>query len=221
MRDLYHDELQALIESMVEMTKLVGAAISQATTALLEADLELAEKVISADRMIDLLTNEVEDRSLDVMARQAPVAGELRATIAGLRVVTDVERMGDLALHIAKVARRRYPASAIPASLRPVITRMGEVSGTIVGKVERLIAEHDLTLADEIERDDDDMDDLHRQLFTAMLSPQWDQPVECAIDVTLCGRYYERFCDHGVSVARRVRFRVTGEPQHREALPRV
>ena len=211
MRDQYHDELDAITTSLVEITRLAGSAINRATQALLDADLQAAEGVISGDAQIDQLYADVEARAMDLLARQQPVASDLRAIITSLRMVADIERMGDLALNIAKVARLRYPASAIPAPLHATVLEMGQVAQRIVTKCSSVIAGRDLEAAAELERDDDVMDDLHRRLFTLLLDPHWKGGVESAIDVTLCGRYYERFCDHAVSVARRVIYLVTGE----------
>jgi len=210
-RDQYHDDLDAITTSLVEITRLAGSAINRATQALLDADLQAAESVISGDAAIDDLYADIEARALDLLARQQPVASDLRTIITSLRMVADIERMGDLALHIAKVARRRYPASAIPPELQATVLEMGQVSQRICAKCSSVIAGRDLTAAAELERDDDAVDELHRKLFAVLLDPSWDGGVESAIDVTLCGRYYERFCDHAVSVARRVIFLVTGE----------
>jgi phosphate transport system protein len=210
-RDQYHEELGGITDSLVEITRMAGSAINRATTALLDADLSAAESVISGDATIDELYGDIESRAMDLLARQQPVASDLRVIITSLRMVADIERMGDLSVHIAKVARRRYPSSAIPAQLQPTVLEMGQVAQRITTKCATVIASRDLDLAAELERDDDAMDDLHRRLFSVLLDPKWEGGVEGAIDVTLCGRYYERFCDHAVSVARRVIYLVTGE----------
>lgn len=211
MREQFHDELQALSDLLVEMTRLVGSAIARATVALVDGDLELAESVISADQQIDALQEEFEGRCLSLLALQQPVATDLRVIVTGLRMSADLERMGDLAEHVAKVARMRHPRAAIPPELRETILQMGQVSEQIVAKTGGVIADRDVTVAGELVLDDDVMDGLHRQLFTVLLDDDWPHGVEAAIDVALCGRYYERFCDHAVSVARRVIFLVTGE----------
>jgi phosphate transport system protein len=210
-RDQYHEDLDAITASLVDITRLAGSAINDATQALLDSDLQAAESVISGDTAIDELYEQIETNAFDLLARQQPVASDLRVVITSLRMVADIERMGDLALHIAKVARRRYPASAIPPELQPTLLEMGQVAQRICKKCSSVIAGRDLTMAAELERDDDVMDNLHRKLFATLLAPGWDGGIETAIDVTLCGRYYERFCDHAVSVARRVHFLVTGE----------
>ncbi len=211
MRDAYHDDLDAISDSMVEMTNLVGSAMSRATTALLDADLQMAESVITADEHVDELYRDVEKRAFDLLARQQPVASDLRIIVTSLRMVADLERMGDLALHVAKISRRRYPSSAVPPELRSTILQMGHVAEEIVAKAGSVIAGRDVDLAAELETDDDAMDDLHKKLFLVLLDDAWAGGVEQAIDITLAGRYYERFADHAVSVARRVVYLVTGE----------
>jgi phosphate transport system protein len=210
-RDAFHEELAAITDSLVEMTNLVASAMARATTALLDADLQLAESVITADETVDLLYHEIEERTFDLMVRQQPVAGDLRLVVTSLRMVSDLERMGDLALHVAKVARRRYPASAVPPVLRATMLEMGQVAQRIVAKAGSVIAGRDLALAKELESDDDVMDGLHRKVFHVLLETDWQHGMEAAIDITLCGRYYERYADHAVSVAQRVVFLVTGE----------
>jgi phosphate transport system protein len=211
MREQFHGELADLSEQLIEMTRLSGSAISRATRALIDADLALAESVIAADEEIDRIQAAIEEKSLDLLARQQPVATDLRTIVTGLRMSADLERMGDLARHVAKLARLRYPNACIPPRLQGTVLEMGQVAERVVAKTGSVIAGRDLVKAGELEVDDDEMDRLHRELFTALLAPDWDGGVEAAVDVTLCGRFYERFADHAVSVARRVVYLVTGE----------
>lgn len=211
MRDVYHEELDSIGRTLIEMTGLVGAAMGRATAALLEADLQVAESVISADDAVDALQHDLDARALDLLARQQPVAGDLRTIITSLRMSADIERMGDLARHIAKVARLRYPEIAIPQDLRDSIKQMGEIAVDLAQKTAEIIEGRDVDVARELPEDDDAMDELHRLLFGALLDKKDEYSIETAIDVTLIGRYYERFADHAVSVARRIIFLVTGE----------
>jgi phosphate transport system protein len=211
-RDAYHDELNAITEQLVEMTALVGEAIAAATHALLTSDLQAAESVIDADVDVDRLRELVDRRTVDLIARQQPVAGDLRALTTGLRITADLERCGDLAVHVAKLARRKYPACAVPDELQTTMGRMGEVAATIVSKAGDVVASRDAHKAAELESDDDVMDELHRTLLRTMLAPEWPYGVDTAIDLALAGRYYERFADHAVVVARQVVYLVTGEP---------
>ena len=211
MRDAYHDELDRISDSLVEMANMAGSAMSKATTALLDADLTMAEMVITADEAIDELYRATEERAFDLLARQQPVASDLRMLVTSLRMVADLERMGDMALHVAKIARRRYPSSAVPPGLRETVLNMGHAAEEIVAKAGTVIARRDVAMAVELEADDDVMDALHRKLFEVILDEDWPGGIETAIDITLAGRYYERFADHAVSVARRVVYLVTGE----------
>ncbi len=211
MRDAYHDDLAALSGSLVDMTTLVGSAVGRATQSLLDADIALAEQVISGDALVDHQYREVEARAFDLLARQGPVAGDLRIVVTSLRMNTDLERSGDLAVHVAELARRRYPASAVPVELRSTVLQMGQVAQRLITKAGSAIASRDLELCAEIERDDDEMDALHRQLFRVLLEDDWKGGIEATIDITLCSRFYERFGDHAVSVARRVVYLVTGQ----------
>ena len=210
MRDLYHDELDQIGASLVAMTQLAGTAMDRATGALLSGDLNGAERVVSDDSAIDALRADLEARTFLLLSLQQPVATDLRVLVTTLHLVADLERMGDLALHVAKVARMRHPDIAVPAELRDVIAQMGAVALSLVDKVAEVIKGRDVQLAQAIEVEDDLMDGLHRTLFTELLSDTWSHGVEAAIDMTLLGRYYERYADHAVGVARRVVFIATG-----------
>ena len=211
MRNAFHDELDGIGSTLLQMAGLVKVAMNDATSALLTVDLNNAEKVIAADDVIDEIQHELDARTINLMARQQPVASDLRTLVTSLRMSADLERMGDLAHHVAKQARMRYPNSAVPAELVPTITAMGLVADKIIDKLSSVMEHRDTVRALEIETDDDEMDRLHRELIGVLLSKDWSHGVETAIDMTLLGRYYERFADHAVSIARRVYFSVTGE----------
>ncbi|MFG3054308.1 phosphate signaling complex protein PhoU [Kitasatospora sp. NPDC048239] len=211
MRDAYHEELDSIGDSLVEMARLVGSALGRATTALLDADLELAESVIAADQKVNDLHHELENRAIDLLARQQPVATDLRIVVTSLRMSADLERCGDLARHVAKVARLRYPESAVPSDLHATVLELGQLAQRLVAKAGLVIATKDVDKALELEQDDDAIDALHRELFAHLIDDRWHHGIETAVDVTLVGRYYERFADHAVSVAKRVVYLVTGE----------
>jgi phosphate transport system protein len=211
MRNAFHEELDRITDGLVDMTRLAASAMSRATTALLDADLRLAESVIAADAVIDRRREELDLLSFDLLALQQPVATDLRMIVTSMRMSADIERMGDLARHVAKVARLRYPDSAVPADLRATIVQMDQVAERIVSKAGSIIAARDVEAARQIEQDDDAMDDLHRELLQRLTDRAWTHGTEAAVDISLVGRYYERFADHAVSVARRVVYLVTGE----------
>ena len=202
LRSAFQDELDGVTQTLVDLSNLVSDAITKATNALLTADIKLAEEVIAADDRIDDIQHDLDARIIDIIARQQPVASDLRA---------DLERMGDMAHHVAKITRLRHPAAAVPSELLLTIEEMGKVAKLIAQKSGSVINSRDIDKALEVEKDDDEMDKLHRKLFTTLLDQNWSHGIETAIDITLIGRYYERFADHAVSVARRVYFLVTGK----------
>ena len=199
-------------EELVQMTRLVGSAMNRATQALLDADLTLAESVIAADALIDTLASDMEERCFDLIAGERRSAAELPFIIGALRIAASLERMGDLAEHVAKQARLRYPRLSIPMELRGTFAEMGGLAEAIVSKTGAVIATQDVSLTADIARHDEEVDRLHRELFTIVMSPTWSHGVEAAIDVTLLSRYYERYADHAVSVTKRVVTVVTGTP---------
>jgi len=212
MRPDNSNQLQLVNSKLVEMAALVGVAIDTATRALLNDDLALAEQVISCDEQIDQLNSEVEELCFRITALDAPMATDLRMVMGGIRMATSLERMGDLAVHIAKQVRLRYPSPSIPAELQATFSEMGTAASKIVAEAGQVIESHDANLADKMKQYDDALDRLHRDLFTVVLADSWEHGVESAIDVTLLSRFYERFGDHAVSLARRVIYIVTGQP---------
>jgi phosphate transport system protein len=211
MREAYHEELASIGDGLVDMANLVGSAMGRATSALLDADLQLAENVISAHAGVDDLQRDLEDRAIAVLARQQPVATDLRVVVTSLRMSADLERCGVLAQHVAKLARLRYPGPAVPQDLRRTILEMSQLAQRLMAQAADVLVTRDLDAALQMEQDDDRIDELHRSIFQHLLDDRWHHGVETAVDVTLLGRYYERFADHAVSVARRVVFLVTGE----------
>ena len=220
MRNVYRDQLDAIRDDLVTMAGLVREAVTEGTAALLEGDGPKAEKVISQDQRIDDLREEIEEHSFELLSLQNPVAGDLRMLVASLRMVSEFERMGDLAVHVAKIARLRMPEIAVPDEVVPMISRMAAVAEVMVAKVAHIIAESDVDAAVELEEIDQEMDRLRRTSFRELLGSDWKHGVEPAVDIALLGRYYERIADHAVSIARRVVFLVTGEhPGHVPGTP--
>lgn len=211
MRKAFTAELQFISDQLVELTTLSSAALQQATEALMDADLEKAESVISADEHIDAVRRNLDTRAVDALARQQPVATDLRMLVTSMRMSADLERMGDLARHVAKLVRLRYPDRVLHAQLRPTFARMAEVAEDLVSESGRIIQTTDVDAVPRLEVTDDEMDDLHREVFRTLLSDDWAGGTQATIDATLLSRYYERFGDHAVSIAQRVVYLVTGE----------
>ena len=210
-RSVFQDELDNVSQSLVDLTTMVSASVVKASKALQTADLNLAEEVIATDIRIDDYQHELDARIIDIIARQQPVASDLRALVTALRMSADLERMGDLSHHIAKVARLRHPNSAIPNDLLLAFTEMGHVAEKLATKVATVITTRDTEMALQVEKDDDEMDELHKKVISGIIGSNPVLSLDVAIDLTLLGRYYERFADHAVSVARRVYFLVKGE----------
>ena len=210
-RSVFQDELDSVSQSLVELCEKVAGTMQKATQSMLTCDLKLAEEIIASDIAIDDFQHDLDARIIDIVARQQPVASDLRALATALRMSADLERMGDLAHHVAKITRIRHPQPAIPAELQQIFESLGKAAEKIARKTAVVINTRDTEMALEIERDDDEIDELHRQLITALVAPNWKHGVETAVDLTLLGRYYERYADHAVSVSRRVYFLVTGK----------
>ncbi|WP_193609744.1 phosphate signaling complex protein PhoU [Nocardioides lijunqiniae] len=210
MRELFHDQLDAMFVDLAGICRQVETAVGLATQALMTGDAAVAEQVISADVEIDRAREQVEDNAFALLSLQQPVAGDLRTVVSALRMVSELERMGDLSVHVAKIARLRVPQVAVPVEVQPTVARMAEVAEDMVRRVSQIITGRDVEAAIELGRDDEVMDQLRRQSFTELLSDDWQNGVEAAVDIALLGRYYERIADHAVSVANRIVFVVTG-----------
>jgi len=211
MRQAYQERLEDVTSRLIGMTRKAGEQIRSATAALLEADIQLADRTVAADVGLNRDQLEIEELILELVATQAPVAGDLRAILSAQRSSSDIERMGDLAVHVAKVARMRYPEVAVPDEFRTTFKDMGRTAEAMAAKAGAVLATRDLEGAAELASDDDEMDRLHRSLFVVIFDDDWTRGVEVAVDVALLGRYYERFADHAVNVAANVRYMVTGE----------
>ncbi|MFG1640187.1 phosphate signaling complex protein PhoU [Amycolatopsis sp. NPDC049252] len=211
MREAYHVELEQLADNLAAMSLQVADAMERATQALLEVDLSLAEQVISDDAKVDDARALCEEQAYALLALQAPVATDLRTVLAAIHAAESLERMGDLALHVAKAARRRHPEPVLPEAVRPYFAEMGQVAVKLARQTEVVIKTKDVEAAKTLESDDDQVDDIHRHLFTVLMDREWPHGVAAAVDVTLLGRFYERYADHAVSVAKRMIFVVTGK----------
>jgi phosphate transport system protein len=212
MREEFQADLQEVGRLLVEMAEAVRVAMRDATAALLDADQPAAQAVIDADGAVDLLYRQVEERVCDVIARQAPVATDLRTVISALHISADLERMGDLSSHVAQTAIRRHPFPALPAELTGVVREMAQVADRIAAKITQVLVTPDVLIASELDHDDDAMDDLERQLFAILLGPDWPHGVGAAVDAALLGRFYERYADHAVNSGHQIVYLLTGEP---------
>jgi len=211
-RTAFHQQLDDLTASIAELCGSAGQAMERATQALLQADLLLAEEVITDyDGMVQR-AKKTEEQVITLLALQAPVAGDLRAVTTALKNIADIDRMGALASHVAKLTRRRHPDETLPEEVNGYFTEMGRIAVDMGNTAKQVVLSGDEHRAAQLDDDDDDMDNIHRHLFTLLMDREWKHGVAAAVDVTLLGRYYERFADHAVEIGRRVIFQATGRP---------
>ncbi|MBG0741673.1 phosphate signaling complex protein PhoU [Paeniglutamicibacter antarcticus] len=213
MRKVFQAELHQIGEGLIEISQLVTEGTENAICAFQGADIELAQDVIAADARIDFLQNDLDERAIDILALQGPVASDLRMIVGSLRMSASLERMGDLARHIAQLARLRYPLTVIPAQLTLTFNELARLDLKIARQVGELLQTRDMALVAEIQTAKSSISELHRSVFHAIAAPQWQESPATTVDVALASRYFERFSDHGVSVSRKVAYLVTGQWQ--------
>jgi phosphate transport system protein len=217
MRTTYHDELSALSKQVGEMCGLAADAMEHATEALLAADLSIAEEVIADHEHLVAMSNQAENNAIKLLALQQPVAGDLRKIVSAIHVGADIERMGALAVHVARISRLRHPECALPGDVRASFSEMGSRAVTLARTAQEVLMSRDPDKAARLRDQDDAVDDEHRHLFTLLIDHKWQDGVCSAVDVALLGRFYERFADHAVEIGKRVVFEATGGlPNHKQ-----
>lgn len=210
MREVFQQELREVQDRLVEIATLVETAIDLATRAFSESNVSLAERVIADDHRIDQAARDLDELAIAILARQQPVARDLRIVVSGLRISASLERMGDLAEHIAQLARYRFPDKVVPTTLRETFYELGLLDVTVAKKLVRLLRTEDLELAEQIRNDDDRIDELHVSVFDAVLGEAWKGGAVDTVDATLASRYHERFADHAVTIAKQIQYLATG-----------
>jgi phosphate transport system protein len=211
MREVFQQELREVQDRLVEIADLVVVSIENATAAFNASDVSLAETVIADDHKIDELALELDELSIQILARQQPVARDLRIVVSALRISASLERMGDMSEHIAQLARYRFPDKVVPKSLRNTFAQMGALDVQIATKLAELLRTEDVKLAEEIRDQDDRIDELHVSVFERVLGEKWKGETIDTVDATLASRYHERFADHAVSIAKKVQYLATGD----------
>ncbi|MCY7412623.1 MAG: phosphate signaling complex protein PhoU [Salinibacterium sp.] len=211
MREVFQQELREVQARLIEVSTLVAASIDNATRAFNESNVTLAEAVIEDDSKIDLAARELDELAIQILARQQPVARDLRIVVSALRLSASLERMGDMAEHIAQLARYHFPDKVVPKSLRATFSELGALDVAIANKLVELLKTEDVKLAEEIRNDDDRIDALHLSVFEKVLGETWKGGAVDTVDATLASRYHERFADHAVSIAKKVQYLATGD----------
>jgi phosphate transport system protein len=217
MRTAFHEEMSELCAQLGEMCGLAVSAMERATEALLEADLSLAEQVIADHEHIAALNRRIEETALRLLALQQPVAGDLRTVVGSIHIAADIDRMGALAVHVARISRLRHPDCALPSDVRATFAEMGDKAVQLARSAQEVLLSRDAENAARLRDEDDAVDAEHRHLFTLLIDHKWQDGVCSAVDVALLGRYYERFADHAVEIGKRVVFEATGGlPHHKQ-----
>lgn len=211
MREVFQQELAEVQTRLVSISEAVETAIKLAHEALHSSDVQLAEKVIASDVNIDEQVDSLDEYSIDIMARQGPVARDLRIVVSSLRISASLERMGDLARHIATLSRYRFPEEVVPGALTETFRRMGQLDIEIAGLLVELLKTEDDEIGQRIRQLDDEIDGLHQQVFDTVLADDWQEPASATVDMVLGSRYHERFADHAVSIAKKMNYLATGE----------
>ncbi|GAA2441160.1 phosphate signaling complex protein PhoU [Agromyces soli] len=211
MREVFQQELREVQDRLVEIAGLVAESIDKATRAFNESDVALAEEVIADDHGIDQAALALDELAITILARQQPVARDLRIVVSALRISASLERMGDMSTHIAQLARYRFPDKVVPKTLRPTFAEMGRLDVEIAKKLTELLTSEDVELAEQIRNEDDEIDALHLQVFDKVLGETWKGEAVDTVDATLASRYHERFADHAVSIAKKVQYLATGD----------
>jgi len=207
----FQRDLDKLVGQVCEEIDHVETSMGVATRALLEGDRSLADVAIDSVTSVSSRFREIEGVVIDLQMRQQPVASDLRLLLAIQRILGDLERSAALVKNIAKQVRRRHPEFVVPERMRATVAEMGDSAVSLLNKAGVVFAEQDAGLARELDADDDRMDALHRALLHQVIAGTGSDPVETTVDLTLCGRYYERFADHAVAIGRQVIYRSTGE----------
>lgn len=210
MRDAFQTELDALREQLADMCTQAAEAVRAATRAVLTSDGDLATRIMAADADLDAARDRCDETAQRLLALQAPVAGDLRLVLTAVHCSDKIERMGDLAAHVADTARIRYPECAVPAELTDAFTELGTITAAMADRLVELIKHPDRGGFAELNETDQAVDARHADILTRITDPSWSHGIPCATSLALLARYYERFADQTVSVAKRLDFALTG-----------
>ena len=211
MRQVFQNELHEVRDRLVEMSHSVATIIEKASAAFLGGDVAKADEAIALSESNEEKALALDELVIKILARQSPVARDLRILVSALRMSASLERMGALAGHIASIARYRFPGSAVPTSLRATFEEMGALDIKLANKVTEVLRNTDVDQARAIQAEDERVDELHRHVFDVVLADDWKENAMFTVDVTLASRYYERFADHVVDISSKVSYLTTGE----------
>jgi phosphate transport system protein len=216
MREVFQTQLQEVQVRLVEMAEDTVRIIEKATKAFADSNVQLADEAIAIADQSGNKALALDELVIRILAKQSPVARDLRILVSALRISASLERMGALAGHIAAIARFRFPGSAVPENLKNTFVEMGRLDVELAKKCVQLLRNTDVDFAREIQAEDARVDELHRHVFDVVLSDDWNENAMFTVDVTLASRYHERFADHVVDISAKVSYLTTGEWNEQE-----
>ena len=211
MREVFQKELHEVQERLQEMASDATRIMESASKAFIRSDVTLADQALASADLMASKALALDELVIRIMARQSPVARDLRILVSALRISASLERMAALAGHIAQIARFRFPGSAVPMSLRATFVEMGALDVELSRKVEMLLKDPNVDFAKLIQAEDQRVDELHRSVFDTVLGDDWKENAVFTVDVTLASRYHERFADHVVDISSKLSYLSTGE----------
>jgi len=209
MREGFRQELKDLKAEVLAIGRLCVEQTTLSVQALVEGDVELAQRVIDGDDEIDHRTLSIEEATLEVMATQFPVARDLRLLHSLTYVAWHMERMGDLAVNIAKAARRTADRKG-PQTLYDLIQAQGNLVHRVLDACIDSLENNDLGLAAKLQELDEPIDHLFKQFFRELARLTDEDDIEWASSMVLAARYLERIADNAVDIGERVRYMLTG-----------
>lgn len=211
MREIFQSQLHEVQTRLVEIAEDSARIIEKASKAFTTSDVVLADEAIAMSEVAGEKALALDELVIRILAKQSPVARDLRVLVSALRISASLERMGALAGHIAAIARYRFPGAAVPAVLKTTFDEMGNLDVSLAKQVVQLLKTTDADFAREIQAQDARVDELHRHVFDVVLADDWKENAMFTVDVTLASRYHERFADHVVDISTKVSYLTTGE----------
>lgn len=211
-RKTFHEELKELKKEIMRMGEFVVNSVDRAVKSLIEGNLALADEVIRDDDVVDRFNLEIEEKAMSMLARQAPVARDLRLIHAVLFITVHLERIGDLALNIAEVGKRLKHPTPEEKGLVELFSKMGSLGCELVSKSLEAFNKRDIELAEKVKTLDEPIDHLYKQFLKELRKCKEEEHyVERFAQLILASRYLERVADHAVDIAERITFLVTGD----------
>jgi len=214
MRKTFHEQLNEITEDVISMGSLTQQSVHDSIEALVEMNSELAEKIIEGDRKIDDYDISIEEKCVILQAEYQPVAKDLRFLHSTSIIIIHIERIGDLAVNIAKVVKRLAKGKIIKIEMDIIelLVEMGNLVKLELNKALASFKNKDIKLAAKLDKIDDAVDDIQKEVFKKLYSKaKYTEDTKFIANVSLASRYLERIGDQSVNIGERVVFFLTGD----------